>query len=76
MKPWEQKANRIIAELSRRSWLQANLLKNDRLRKRHAPYSVPPLAEALMECLGSGDEERAKALFHRHHYLKSVGALE
>jgi hypothetical protein len=67
MAPWEGKAHRLIAAMARASWEAANRLPNGRLRRRHAPYSIPPDAARLVEILGMRDrdaaEREAKALF-------------
>lgn len=60
---WRGKAEKIIAELSRQSYEQANRLPSGQLRKKHVPYSTPTMAQDLVECLNTHDEERAKALF-------------
>lgn len=62
---WREKANRIIGELSLESWRQANVRKDGAVRRKHVPYSVPQLAQVLVECLNKNDEERAKAIFQR-----------
>ena len=69
---WQQKAHTIIAELCRQSYHQANRKKDGTLYQRHRPYSVPPMAQALVEALGTNDEEGAKALFHVYHCLGSI----
>lgn len=63
MKPWEQKAHKVIEGLCRASYLQANIMKNGKRRKKHVPYPVPPIAERLIECLKTSDEYEAKAIF-------------
>lgn len=63
MKPWEERAHKIIAAMSRASYEQANRLPNGKLRKRHRPYAIPSDAQTLVDCLGRNDEEAAKALF-------------
>lgn len=61
--PWRAKAEKRIAELCTASYRQANTLKDGRRAARHRPYSVPALAEELVECLKNDDEARAKLLF-------------
>jgi hypothetical protein len=65
MKPWEEKANRIIGTLCLESWRKANHDKNGKRYKRHVPYSVPEDAQTLVDCLKTGDEVTAKSLFIR-----------
>jgi len=60
---WREKAHRIIAALCRQSYEQANRLPNGMLRKRHKPYSVPEVAQRLVDCLGRDDEATAKSIF-------------
>lgn len=69
---WRHKAERLIARLARQSFEQANMMRNGKLRKRHVPYALPALAEALVKCLDRNDEERAKALFLTHEGLEAV----
>jgi hypothetical protein len=64
MEPWREKANRVIAELCAESYRAANYVKGAK-RKRHIPYSVPTIAQALVECLATGDEIGAKSIFLR-----------
>jgi hypothetical protein len=56
----------MVSKMARSAFEQANRLSNGRLRKKHKPYTLPPLAPMLCECLGDHDqkrgEERAKAL--------------
>ena len=63
MKPWREKANNIIDALCMESYLQANTRKDGKPYKKHRGYSVPLLAEQLVECLDTDDEIRAKTLF-------------
>lgn len=60
---WRRKAERIIGDLCRASYLQANSG-----RKRHRSYRVPEDAEVLIHCLNTDDEQTAKAVFIRHAY--------
>lgn len=61
---WRDKAHRIIGELSRQSYMEANgLTPSGRIRKNHVPYSIPQVAVDLIDCLNTDDEERAKAIF-------------
>jgi hypothetical protein len=59
VKPWQQKADRLIGEYCLAAWREANPIG----RKRHKPYSVPEVAQELAECLDTNDELRAKQLF-------------
>lgn len=70
--PWEQKAHRIIQNLCRESYNQSNTSASGKKYKKHRPYSVPELAEDLIECLANQDEERAKALFLSYDGMKSL----
>jgi hypothetical protein len=65
MATWEDKANQIIADMSADAYRAANIMKNGRKRKHHVPYTLPETALALVECLGTNDEERAKHIFQR-----------
>ena len=70
MAAWHDKANRLIAQYCLASYRQANILSNGATRKRHVPYSVPEIAQALVAALGANDEHEAKRLFH----VESLGA--
>jgi hypothetical protein len=59
---WQHKAESIIAQHCRTSYEQANRLPNGRMRRRHVPYSVPPIAAALVDALNHDDEAEAKRL--------------
>ncbi len=68
MLPWEEKAHKIIGELSRQAWSAANPKNRYDLRPRKSrPYRVPQTAQDLVTCLGMHDrqaaEEQAKAIF-------------
>ena len=63
---WRSKAHRIIADECHAAWLKANT-KQDGKRYRHRrPYAIPALAEMLVACLNTNDEERANRLFIAH----------
>lgn len=69
MELWKEKANRIIGELCRASYLAANRRADGTMRRKHVPYAVPADAAFLVECLADPDGEvKAKALFIRHAY--------
>ena len=80
MPAWEKKAHKIIAALSRAAWLKANQLPNGRLRKKHVPYTIPEVAEKLVEILGMHDrkeaEERAKSIFMYDHEVNNLSLEE
>lgn len=62
---WRTKAERCIAEDCFRAWR----LANPRGQKRHRPYSVPPQARALVDCLAVDDGHLAKVIFqHRARF--------
>lgn len=64
---WHDKAKQIIAEECRAAWRAANPPG----RKRHKPYRVPEIADALIAALNKNDEHEAKRLFVIHR----TGAL-
>jgi len=70
MKPYEEKAHKLIARYCRESYLNANPPKPKRKRKRHTPYSVPEIAEALVKALGIHDERE------REHECKRLFEIE
>lgn len=60
---WHDKAYEIIARHCAESYRIANTCANGTPRKRHVPYSVPPIAAALVDALNRNDEREAKRLF-------------
>ncbi len=60
--PWRQKARDIIAAESLAAYRAANTPK----RKRHVPYRLPAIVDALVAALGQDDEHEAKRLFIVH----------
>lgn len=56
---WQAKAHRLIGEMAREAYRVAG----NRPGRKHRPYSLPPVADALVMALGENDEEKAKALF-------------
>lgn len=71
---WQNKAKQIISDLSLAAWRQANVKPDGTRRKRHVPYSVPAMAQALVLCLNQNNERQAKALFHVHSVLPELGS--
>jgi hypothetical protein len=67
MEAWQVKAHRIIGELSRQSYEQANRMRSGKLRKKHAAYSVPYAAQELIRALNINDEHMAKSIM-MHDY--------
>ena len=59
---WHAKARQIIAKHCEQSYRAANFKNKIRSRK-HVPYRVPEIAEALIRALNSDDEHEAKRLF-------------
>lgn len=64
---WRQKALAIISAECARAYSEANTPR----RKRHVPYRVPEIAEALVKALDKDDEHEVKRLFLIH----STGTL-
>lgn len=60
---WRDKANAIISAECSISYRAANFTKVGKKRKKHVQYTVPPIAQALVDCLQKNDERRAKAIF-------------
>lgn len=63
MKTWRDKAHREIARLCFAEWKKLNVKKDGTKYCRHRPYNVPEVAERLVECLNTNDEETAKTIF-------------
>lgn len=71
---WQDKAQKVIAELSRQSYEQANRLPSGKMRKKHVPYSIPDTAVRLIEALNRNDEHAAKSTMMYDYY--AVNAYE
>jgi hypothetical protein len=54
--------HKMIGELCRQSYEQANRLPNGLMRKTHVPYSIPQEAQALIKALNEDDEHEAKRI--------------
>lgn len=63
--PYIVKAHEVIARECWEAYRAANILPDGSKRKRYVPYTVPPIARALIDCLNAGDEVGAKALLIR-----------
>ena len=72
MPPYVIKAHALIQALCTTSWTQANTAPNGRRYARHRPYTIPPLAQALVEQLGQHDEEAVKAIMLHANYLSQI----
>ena len=57
---WRQKALALISLECSRAYAEANAKRKG---KRHVPYSVPEIAEALIKALDRDDEAEVKRLF-------------
>ena len=64
MKTWRDKANKEIATACFAAWKAANIRKDGRLYRAHRPYTVPAIADALVDCLARDDEHEAKRIFN------------
>jgi hypothetical protein len=62
-KSWRDKAAEEIGKLCRAEYLRVNTTKAGKRRKKHVSYSVPAIAEELVECLETDNEYRAKQIF-------------
>lgn len=66
---WEAKAHRLIGEMAK----EAYRLAGNKPGKKRKPYSLPPIAMALVAALGANDEEKAKALFIIYDRIPALG---
>ena len=67
---WRDKANKIIGDLCYESYRKTNFKPNGKRKsKKHIPYSIPIMAEELLDCLKRDDEIRAKQIFMRLHFV-------
>lgn len=64
---WRTKALAIVSAECARAYREANTPK----RRKHRPYSVPEIAEALIKALDKNDEHEVKRLF----IIYDTGAL-
>ena len=72
MKPWEEKAHKLVTRLCHESYLQANTAPSGRLFNVPVRYTVPVIAEELINCLVINDEETAKAVYLKYYGKKLV----
>lgn len=72
LKQWEIKANSIIASLCTESYNHMNPSRGI----KHHRYSVPVIAQELVDILGMKDrkeaEKKAKKIFLDYNYLKQI----
>lgn len=69
---WHNKAQQIIAALSKAAYLEANQLPNGNMRKRHVSYSIPYEAKLLIEALNRDDEMAAKSLMSHDYEIQKI----
>lgn len=62
-KTWQDKAHKLIAEMCLQSYRQQNPDRKGKSILQHKPYSVPALAQVLIACLDTDNEEAAKHVF-------------
>lgn len=59
---WRDKAHRLIGDMCLAAYQKVN--PQPRYGKRKAkPYQVPALAQELVECLNTNNEDKAKGIF-------------
>lgn len=63
---WRQKAHRVISDLCSAAYQEE---KRRYPKRKKVRYSVPYLAQELVECLHKNDEEKAKAIFIKLAYF-------
>ena len=62
-KTWHNKAHREISRLCYAEYLRVNTRKDGQRYKKHHPYSVPEIAERLVDALRTDNELEAKQIF-------------
>lgn len=83
--PWERKAHELVARYCREAYLRANtpkravrrLLARDsrvRLVKKHRPYTVPAIANALVAALGIHEDVAREREIKRLFEVERQGA--
>ena len=70
--PWREKAKRLIAAFARQAYERENRLPNGKLCKIYRPYALPEVAEELVRCLDTNDEERAKSIFVHSYEVEKL----
>ena len=65
---WEDKAHRLISAMCLTAYQKANP-KPLYGKKKAKPYQVPALAQTLVECLNTNNEEKAKAIFLTYNLI-------
>lgn len=68
---YQDKVNEAVAAMAQEAYRQANTTKAGTRRKRHVPYALPELANAMVKALNTDDEAEAKRLL----LLYRTGAL-
>jgi hypothetical protein len=69
---WHNKAQHLIGEMCLTSYRQENTKPDGTKYRRHRAYSVPVLAQDLIECLNTEDEHRAKSIFMALHFTPEL----
>lgn len=72
MMSWQNKVSRVIQALCQESYDSAQTSKSGKRYKKHHPYTIPTEAEALVNCLDTNDEERAKAMMLYNYQIKQL----
>jgi len=62
MKLWHHAVKRAIGEQCMQAYRQANTKSDGTMRRKHVPYPVPDLAQAMVAALDRDNEEEAKRL--------------
>lgn len=62
MRTWHDAVKRAIAEQCAEAYRMTNTTRDGRARRHHVPYSVPPLARAMVSALDHDDEYEGKRL--------------
>jgi hypothetical protein len=71
MRTWHDAVKAVIAEQCAEAYRMTNTTRDGKYRRRHVPYSVPPLAQAMVRALDRDDEHEGKRLL----LLYRTGAL-
>lgn len=69
-----RKAREIIARYALEAYREANTTKRGTRRKRHRPYTVPAIAEALTAALSIADEREREHEIKRLFEIERMGA--
>ena len=73
--PYEKKAHALIQNMCKQTYKAANTAKTGKSRKKHQPYSIPPMAEELIAALKLPEPEKEETLKSLFLQIAAVSEL-